>query len=85
MSTITRLSVTGPRADALLLAGWRPLAAGPEREADAPPCAELERIPLDGDPVPPSGARRARRATCSAELDVFGRDRIYEQAVSAAR
>ena len=47
---------------------------------------ELERVAVDGEPVP-AAARRPRGASdlLSAELDVFGRDRIYEAAVEAQR
>jgi hypothetical protein len=48
--------------------------------------AELERVAVDGAPVaPPRGATPSASDLLSAELDVFGRDRVYEQAVSAAR
>jgi glucose-6-phosphate dehydrogenase assembly protein OpcA len=81
-----RLSVTGPKADALLLAGWlrsrlkRPVKLSHRSATD------LERVAVDGEPVPaPRGPVRDASDLLSAELDVFGRDRIYEAAVSAAR
>jgi glucose-6-phosphate dehydrogenase assembly protein OpcA len=80
------LSVTGPKADALLLAGWlrsrlrRPVKLS---HRSAP---ELERVAVDGDPVPPPrGPALDASDLLSAELDIFGRDPIYEAAVKAAR
>jgi glucose-6-phosphate dehydrogenase assembly protein OpcA len=83
---VKRLSVTGPRADALLLAGWlRSRLRGPVQLTHRS-AAELERVAVDGAPVaPPRGATPSASDLLSAELDVFGRDRVYEQAVSAAR
>ena len=83
-----RVSVTGPKADALLLAGWLRSRLGREVEAVA-----------SGRRTSSSGSRwtASRRAAAgaaaaldasdllSAELDVFGRDPIYEAAVNAAR
>ena len=45
-----------------------------------------ERVAIDGEPVaPPRGGPPSPSDLLSAELDQFGRDRIYEAAVSAAR
>ena len=80
-----RLSVTGPRADALLLAGW--LRSRLRREVrlsrrDAP---EVTRVAVDGEPVPPPRAATPSASDLlSHELDVFTRDSIYEAAVTAA-
>ena len=86
VKSVKTLSVTGPKADALLLAGWlrsrlkRPVKLS---HRSAP---ELERVAVDGEPVPPPrGAAPSASDLLSAELDVFGRDPIYEAAVSAAR
>jgi len=83
---ITKLSVTGPKADALLLAGWlrsrlrRPVGLT-HRAA-----AALERVAVDRNPVaPPAGGQPSGSDLLSAELDQFGRDAIYEAAVNAAR
>jgi len=83
---IKQLSVTGPKADALLLTGWlrsrlrRPVALT-HRAA-----AELERAAIDGEPVaPPAGGQPSPSDLLSAELDQFGRDAVYEAAVNAAR
>ena len=80
-----RLSVTGPRADALLLAGWLRSRLGTELSLTHRSAAELERVLVDGEPVePPRGGPPSASDLLSGELDVFGRDPIYEAAVSAA-
>jgi hypothetical protein len=48
--------------------------------------AEIERVAVDGEPVPrPRGWPPSPSDLLSAELDIFGRDPIYEAAVSTAR
>jgi hypothetical protein len=83
---MTKLSVTGPKADALLLAGWLRSRSAQGGAAVAPCSEELEAVAIDGEPVaPPRGGPPNPSDLLSAELDQFGRDRIYEAAVSAAR
>lgn len=79
------LSVTGPRADALLLAGWlnsrlrRPLTLTHR------PGKELSRVAVDGVVVAaPRGGPPSASDLLSDELDQFSRDPIYEAAVKAA-
>jgi glucose-6-phosphate dehydrogenase assembly protein OpcA len=79
-----RLAVEGPRADALLLAGWlrsrlrHPVSLS-RREAE-----ELRAVRVDGEPVePPPSAPASASDLLSAELDVYGRDPVYEAAVRA--
>lgn len=80
-----RLRVEGPRADALLLAGWlrsrlRRDVGLTRRHADV-----LTAVHVDGDPVePPTGDRPSGSELLSAELDSLARDRVYEAAVRAA-
>lgn len=82
---IERLSVEGPRADALLLAGWlrsrlRRSVALTRRESPA-----LAGIRVDGDPVaPPVQPALSGSDLLSAELDTLARDPVYEAAVRAA-
>jgi Glucose-6-phosphate dehydrogenase subunit len=81
-----RLGVKGPEADALLLAGW--LRSRLERDVtlEHEAAEELESVTVDGDAVePPHGERPDPSALLSAELDQFGRDRVYEKALRAAR
>lgn len=77
-----RLAVRGPRADGVLLAHW--LGARLRR------CVDLERVDADAiDEVCVDGARvdadRPPPATPSAQLsdqlEIFSRDRIYEETV----
>jgi glucose-6-phosphate dehydrogenase assembly protein OpcA len=80
-----KVAVTGPKADALLLAGWlrsrldRKIALEHE-EAD-----EIRSVSVDGKGVsPPRGEAPDPSQQLSAELDQFGHDPIYEAAVRAA-
>ncbi len=80
------LSVTGPRADALLLAGWLRSRLKRQVKLSHRSAARIERVAVDGEPVaPPRSTAPSASDLLSAELDVFGRDPIYEAAVNAAR
>jgi glucose-6-phosphate dehydrogenase assembly protein OpcA len=83
--SVDRLAVEGPRADALLLAGWlrsrlrRDVRLG-HRAADA-----VTRVRVDDDPVAlPAQATHSGSDLLSAELDTLTRDPVYEAAVRAA-
>lgn len=83
---IEKLSVTGPKADALLLAGWLRARLKRKVQLTHRAAAELERVAIDGVAVaPPAGGQPTASDLLSAELDQFGRDSIYEAAVTAAR
>jgi glucose-6-phosphate dehydrogenase assembly protein OpcA len=80
-----RMTVEGPRADAILLHGWlrsrlkRDIALT-RRSADT-----VVGVRVDGEPVePPRAALPSGSELLSAELDTLSRDRIYEAAVRAA-
>ena len=82
---IEKLSVTGPKADALLLGGWLRSRLRRQVQLTHRAAAELERVAVDGEPVsPPAGGPSSPSDLLSAELDQFGRDAIYEVAVNAA-
>jgi glucose-6-phosphate dehydrogenase assembly protein OpcA len=84
IAEVEKLAVTGPKADALLLAGW--LRSRLDRRVGLTHRAssELERVAVDGDAVaPPPGDPPTPSDLLSAELDVFARDRVYEAAVRA--
>ena len=82
---IEKLSVTGPKADALLLAGWLRSRLRRRVALVHRPAAELERVLVDGEAVAvPRGGAPSASDLLSAELDVFGRDRVYEAAVLAS-
>jgi glucose-6-phosphate dehydrogenase assembly protein OpcA len=83
--SVERLSVTGPKADALLLAGWLRSRLKREVKLTHRAAAELERVAVDGEPVPaPPGGALSPSDLLSAELDAFARDPVYEAAVKAA-
>jgi glucose-6-phosphate dehydrogenase assembly protein OpcA len=80
-----RLSVTGPTADARLLAGWLRSRLRRELALTRRSAKVLTRVAVDGEPVePPRGGPPSPSDLLSAELDLFGRDPIYEAAVKAA-
>ena len=86
LKSVRTLSVTGPKADALLLAGWLRSRLKRPVKLSHRSAAELERVAVDGEPVaPPRGTAPSASDLLSAELDVFGRDRVYEAAVNASR
>jgi glucose-6-phosphate dehydrogenase assembly protein OpcA len=79
------LSVTGPKADALLLAGWLRSRLRRQVKLTHRSAEQLERVAVDGEAVAiPRGGPASASDLLSAELDLFSRDRIYEAAVAAA-
>jgi glucose-6-phosphate dehydrogenase assembly protein OpcA len=86
LKTVERLSVTGPKADALLLAGWLRSRLRRKVTLTHRAAERIERVALDGEAVArPRGGALDPSDLLSAELDAFGRDPVYEAAVSAAR
>jgi glucose-6-phosphate dehydrogenase assembly protein OpcA len=77
------IRVRGPRAQATLLRGW--LASRLRRPIrPIEPAGELG-VQLGGEDLrPPAEPARSSSDLLSAELDRFGRDRVYEEAVLAA-
>src|SRR5687768_16599831 len=85
VGSVRKLSVTGPRADALLLAGWLRSRLRRKVELVHRSAKVLERVAIDGESVPaPLGGPPSASDLLSAELDLFGRDPVYEAAVKAA-
>lgn len=86
IGSISELAVDGPKPEAHLLAGWLRSRLGREvvlRQSDA---AELEAVAVDGVPVArPDAARPSPSDELSRELDVHGRDAVYEQALASVR
>lgn len=76
------LRVAGPEPEALLLRSWLSARLGREIRLDHEPAGELELVAVDGldahparlEPLTPSDL-------LSDQLEVFGHDRIYEEAV----
>jgi Glucose-6-phosphate dehydrogenase subunit N-terminal domain/Glucose-6-phosphate dehydrogenase subunit C-terminal domain len=82
---VKTLAVTGPTADALLLAGWLRSRLDREIALEHVEADELHSVSVDGDAVGlPRGDAPEPSQLLSAELDQFGRDSIYEAAVRAA-
>ena len=84
---VERVSVEGPRADALLLAGWLRSRLRRDVRLTRRSAPSVAAVRVDGDPVELS--TRAAAAVpdsdlLSAELDTLARDRVYEAAVLAA-
>jgi hypothetical protein len=85
IAELRTVTVTGPKADALLLAGWLRARLGRKVQLEHEEADELRGVSVDGDPVKqPRGEHPDPSELLSAELDQFGRDRIYEEAVGAS-
>ncbi|MBI4172147.1 MAG: glucose-6-phosphate dehydrogenase assembly protein OpcA [Actinobacteria bacterium] len=86
IASLSALEVVGPRADALLLAGWLRSRLGTEVELRWKDGPSLARVAVDGEDVaPPDDPPPTSSDLLSAELDVFGRDPTYEGALLAAK
>jgi len=84
IADVKKVAVTGPKADALLLAGWLRSRLDRKVELDHEEADELRAVSIDGDPVTaPRGEMPDPSQLLSAELDQFGRDPVYEEAVRA--
>jgi glucose-6-phosphate dehydrogenase assembly protein OpcA len=80
-----RLRVEGPRASALFLQGWLRARLGTDIDLEHVDGGEdVESVGIDGVQVaPPRGDRPSQSDLLSDELDVYGRDPAYEEAVTA--
>ncbi len=78
------LRVEGPRADALLLRGWLRSRLKLDLRLRVVEAPALVCVEADGTPVRPPGQLNATASDLlSAELEAYGRDRVYEAAVHA--
>ena len=85
IASVRKIHVRATAAQAHLLAGWLRSRLGRHLELEHTPAERLEGVDLDGEPAPfPAGDRPAASDLLSDELDQFGRDRIYEEALRAA-
>ena len=76
------LRVAGPEAEALLLARWLEARLRRRVELEREPSEEIERVEVDGLPARPRRLeQRAPSDLLSGQLDIFGRDAIYEEAL----
>jgi len=82
---VQRIRVQGTPAQAHLLAGWLRSRLKHSVELEHDPHDRLVGVEIDGEPAPfPPGVPPSGADVLSEELDTFGRDRIYEEAVRAA-
>ncbi len=80
-----RVRVEGPKADALLLAGWLRSRLRHEIQLTRQTAEEIERVSVDGVAVEsPVGDRPSASDLLSAELDRLVRDPVYEASLRAA-
>ena len=78
------LRIAGPRGETLLLWGWLQARLRRELALEHEPAGEVELVAIDGDEVEPPRATRASASDLlSDQLEIFSRDRIYEEAVRA--
>jgi len=82
IASVERIRVKGTAAQAHLLAGWLRSRLKHAIELEHVPADSLLGVDLDGRPAPfPPGDPPSGADVLSEELDQFGRDRIYEEAV----
>jgi len=86
IASASRLSVVGPHADGLLLAGWLRSRLGRDIALDLDERSEVEAISVDGRAVSyPAEPPQTSSDQLSDHLDQFARDPVYEAAVRAAQ
>jgi hypothetical protein len=78
----SRVRVAGAEAEALLLSAWLGARLGRKVELDHEPAGEIELVEVDGrSAVPEKPMAKTPSDLLSDQLEVFGRDRVYEEAV----
>ncbi len=86
IAEIGELRVRGPRPEAHLLAGWLRARLAREVVLVHEVAELLEEVAVDGVAVAsPVVEARTQSDELSRELDVFGRDPVYEQALASVR
>jgi glucose-6-phosphate dehydrogenase assembly protein OpcA len=82
IADVRRIRVTGTGAQAHLIAGWLRSRLGHTVELEHERSDRLVGVEIDGEAAPfPPGDPPSGADLLSEELDQFGRDRIYEDAV----
>jgi hypothetical protein len=68
--------------EAVLLVRWLSTRLDREVELDHEPAGEIELVEVDGRPAVPSRfARRSSSDLLSDQLEIFTRDRVYEETI----
>lgn len=84
IADVGSLAVRGPLADSALLAGWLRSRLGRDVELAHEEAGVLESVALDGEAVEIARYEPASAAdVLSDQLEVYSRDRVYEEAVAA--
>jgi hypothetical protein len=74
--------VAAPRAEAALLAGWLAARLKRDVELEHEPAGEFELVDVDGHEAEPARFERPTASDLlSEQLEIFARDRVYEEAV----
>jgi glucose-6-phosphate dehydrogenase assembly protein OpcA len=77
--------VHGPKPEALLLRGWLASRLRHDVKLKHRPAETVELVRADGEEVEaPRGSPATPADLLSAELDRYGRDPVYEEALAAA-
>jgi len=84
IAEVRKLRVRGPVAEASLLAGWLRARLERDVELEHDDADDLQEVDVDGRPCPTPSERLEASDLLSAELDEFGRDRVYEAAAERA-
>lgn len=84
IASVERLSVEGPRADAELIAGWLRARLARDIRLSRRNADQVSVVRVDGAQIEAPGGPLSPSDLLSAELDQFGRDRVYEAAARAA-
>jgi glucose-6-phosphate dehydrogenase assembly protein OpcA len=78
------LRVEGPHAESLLLHGWLRARLKRDLELDHAQAEDLVAVALDDEPVEPEAPEpKSPSDLLSDQLEIFGRDRAYEEAIRA--
>jgi Glucose-6-phosphate dehydrogenase subunit len=82
VSEAERIRVAGPGAEALLLCRWLSTRIDRAVELEHEPAGEIELVEVDGHTASPGRyERRSPSDLLSDQLEIFGRDRVYEETV----
>jgi glucose-6-phosphate dehydrogenase assembly protein OpcA len=77
----SRLRVAGPQAEGLLLCHWLGTRLGRRVELELEPAGEVELVEVDGRPAVARPDTKSGADLLSDQLEIFGRDEVYEETV----